>query len=236
MYKKSKRISVIVILALLLVAFTISVSGSSVTYEGHEKGFAFSPGSEYSKTDLFSSFKNCMPGETLTERITVSNNSDDSDYVKIYVRAVSHDELTNPLSKTVSDSKETVASMNEFLSKLNMKVYNGDELIFDASPDETAGMSENVLIGTLRKGEITDLFVDLAIPTDLGNEYASSIGEVDWVFTTEGFDDPLPPTTGTLIQTGGADMPVTVMLALGTVIIVIGVFLVVKKGNVITEC
>ena len=28
----------------------------------------------------------------------------------------------------------------------------------------------------------------------MGNEYANRIGEVDWVFVVEGFDDPTPPS------------------------------------------
>jgi hypothetical protein len=37
------------------------------------------------------------------------------------------------------------------------------------------------------------LDVELSVPIGLDNRYANRIGEVDWVFIAEGFDDPTPP-------------------------------------------
>ena len=35
------------------------------------------------------------------------------------------------------------------------------------------------------------------MPIELGNEYASRVGEVDWIFTVEALDDPKPTPTPT---------------------------------------
>ena len=87
---------------------------------------------------------------------------------------------------------ETVVTMADFLAQLSMKVYNGETVIFDASPDEVDGLKENVLLGTFRQGESGTLTVELQVPIELGNAYASRVGEVDWIFTVEALDDPEP--------------------------------------------
>ena len=157
---------------------------ASVTYEGGAESFVFLPGSKYSPTSLFPNFENAMPGDVLTQEITVKNNKAGVDYVKIYLKAVPHDDTENPLSEKVA-ATETVASMTEFLSQLSMTVKNGSEVIFDASPAETAGLTDYVLLGSFAQGESTTLTVELSVPIELGNEYANRVGEVDWVFLAE---------------------------------------------------
>ena len=217
--------------ALLSSSLAVSAfaADSSVTFNGHGKGFDFAPGSTYSETDLFDGFKDAMPGDTLTETITVTNDSADCDYVKLYVRAEAHDEEENPLTESVSAAGETVSSMTDFLSQLHMKVYNGEDLIFNASPDELDGMAQNVLLGSFDKGESTTLTVELSVPVELSNEYASRVGEVDWVFTAESFDNPEPPAEDELIQTGANNMPVLVLSVLGASLIALGAIVISKK-------
>ncbi len=36
---------------------------------------------------------------------------------------------------------ETVATMSDFLAQLTMRVYNGGELVYNATPDQTDGLS-----------------------------------------------------------------------------------------------
>ena len=216
--------------AFTLCTGAFAADDSSVTFNGHNKGFDFKPGSEYSATDLFDNFKNCMPGDSLTETITVTNASGDSDYIALYVRALPHDEETNPLSDSLIAAGETVASMTDFLSKLHMRVLNGDSVIFDVSPDQLEGMEENVLIGNFEKGESTTLTVELTVPLDLSNEYADRVGEVDWLFVTESFDYPEPEKPDDdLIQTGAKNLPVPVLAVLGSALIVLGAVFVSKK-------
>ena len=79
--------------------------------------------------------------------------------------------------------------MTEFLSKLSMKVWNGTELIYDASPDQLDGLKSNKLLGTFRTGETATLKVELSVPIELGNEYANRVGEVDWIFHVEAYNE-----------------------------------------------
>ncbi len=170
------------IVSLLLAAVTaLSLSGTAfaadpaITFDGFSQGFDFQPGSEYTETDLFGNFKDVMPGDVRTETITFTNNAADCDFVHLYMRAVPHD--------------EAAVTMMEFLSQLSMKVYNGSEVIYSASPDELDGLRENVLLGTFRQGDTATLTVELSVPMDLGNEYANRVGEVDWVFHVEAYNE-----------------------------------------------
>ena len=184
-----KSISFILMLLLVMsFATTAFAADSSITFTGFSSGFEFQPGSEYTETDLFGNFKNVMPGDTVTETITFTNSATDCDFVNLYMRAEAHDETDNPLSPKVAE-KETVATMTEFLSKLSMKVWNGTELIYEASPDELDGLETNRLLGTFRTGETATLKVELTVPIDLGNEYANRVGEVDWIFHVEAYQE-----------------------------------------------
>lgn len=184
-----KSISFILMLLLVMSFVTTAFAAdSSITFTGFSSGFEFQPGSEYTETDLFQNFKNVMPGDTVTETITFTNSATDCDFVNLYMRAEAHDETDNPLSPNVAE-KETVATMTEFLSKLSMKVWNGTELIYDASPDQLDGLKSNKLLGTFRTGETATLKVELTVPIDLGNEYANRVGEVDWIFHVEAYNE-----------------------------------------------
>lgn len=79
--------------------------------------------------------------------------------------------------------------MTEFLSQLSMKVWNGTELIYEASPDELDVLASNVFLGTFRTGESTTLKVELTVPAELDNRFANRVGEVDWVFHVDCYQE-----------------------------------------------
>ena len=190
MKKSFKAITSLVLMLLVVMSMSVTAfaASPSITFEGFSKGFDFQPGSEYTETDLFGSFKNVMPGDTVTETITFTNSATDCDFVNLYMRAEAHDETANPLSSKVAE-KETVVTMTEFLSKLSMKVWNGTELIYDASPDELDGLKTNKFLGTFRTGETATLKVELTVPIELDNKFANRVGEVDWIFHVEAYNE-----------------------------------------------
>ena len=168
-------------LALLLVACLLggsALAAASVSYEGGAEKFVFLPGS-----DLFESFKNVLPGDELTQTITVRNDKDMQ--VRIYLRA-----------EPVNQASE------EFLSQLTLTVTCKDKEIFDAAASETAQLTKATLLGTFRKNGSTDLTVTLSVPADMGNEYMSAIGVVPWTFIAEEIPDDETPHTGDWFQLG----------------------------------
>ncbi len=179
---------VLMLLVVMSLSSTAFAAAPSITFKGFTSGFDFQPGSEYTETDLFGSFKNVMPGDTVAETITFTNSASDCDFVNLYMRAEAHDETANPLSPKVAD-KETIAAMTEFLSKLSMKVWNGTELIYDAAPNELGGLGSNKFLGTFRSGETATLKVELSVPIDLDNKFADRIGEMDWIFHVEAYNE-----------------------------------------------
>ena len=182
------------ILALLIAfitvfscAFPVFAADGKVTYSGDAKKFIFEPGGVLSLTDLFPNFKGVMPGDTLTQKITVKNDASNKIKVKIYMRSLGYS-----------------GGSEEFLSELGLKVKTSKEnemaYMFDAAANETAQLTDWVCLGTLYSGGEVNLDVTLLVPTSLSNEFQDQVGFLDWEFKVEEFpidpDDPKPPQTG----------------------------------------
>ena len=86
--------------------------------------------------------------------------------------------------------------MYDFLAQLQLTVKNGAEVIYQDTANNAGGLTNNVYLGSLRKGQSLKLDVELNVPIEMGNEYANRIGEVDWVFAAEAFNDVTPPPEG----------------------------------------
>ncbi len=173
---------------------------SVVEYSGHNV-FGFGPGSEFSETDLFDGFKGVLPGDELTEKISIKNTADCCDFIKVYLRAEPHGQ-ENPLSPEV-EAAESLESMKAFLAEIWLTVEQNGQVIFEGAP-EAGGPAENLLLGTLRRGQGTELDLTLSVPAELGNEFAGRVGEVDWVFVVEEYQDEVPevPDTGNHARIG----------------------------------
>lgn len=184
-----KKIITLLIAFVLLLSSTVTVfaADGKVTYSGNAGNFVFEPGSEHSLTDLFPNFKGVMPGDSLTQKITVKNNADNKVKVKIYMRSLG-----------------AHADSVEFFSQLGLKVAKSEEnkmaYMFDAKANETAQLTDWVYLGTLYSGGEVNLDVTLNVPVELDNEFQNKIGYLDWEFMIEEFPvepgDPEPPKTG----------------------------------------
>lgn len=207
--KYIKLIALISTLMLVLLSCVSVNAESQVIYDSNANEFIFSPGSDHSPTDLFENFKNVMPGDSLTQSITVKNDEDNEVKVNIYLRALG--------------AKE---GSEELLSKLNLKVAKSSNnrmaYMFDAAANETDGLSEWVLLGTLYSGGEVNLEVTLDVPIELGNEFQDAAGYLEWEFKVEELpidpDDPEPPKTGEEIK--GYLLAAFVVLALGTMVVI----------------
>ena len=181
----------VAVFLLLGCAMPVFAADGNVTYTGDSGNIIFAPGSEYSPTDLFPNFKDVMPGDSLTQPITVENKADKKVKVRIFIRALG----AHPDSQ-------------EFLSRLRLRVEkSGDntmEYMFDAAASVPAQLSDWVYLGTLYSGGKVNLNVILDVPPSLDNRYQEQIGYLDWEFLIEEHpvepSDPEPPKTGDEMQ------------------------------------
>lgn len=156
---------------LFTVAMPVFATDGNVIYSGDSGKFIFEPGSDYSPMDLFPNFKDVMPGDTISQNITVRNNAKKS--VKISMRALGAHE-----------------NSVDFLSKLNLYVEKAtDTSLFEATADQTAQLTEWQALGVLASGGEAELSVVLQVPVDLDNNYKELVGYLDWEFMVEEIDD-----------------------------------------------
>ncbi len=184
---KKTYILLAALILMLSAVMPVYAADGKVSYQGNAQQFIFEPGSGYSPTDLFPNFKDVMPGNTLTQKITVKNDASNDAKVKIYIRSLgAHEDSIN------------------FLSQLGLKVQKSEdnemEYMFDAAAEQTAQLSDWVYLGMLYSGGEVNLDVTLDVPVWLGNEFQNKVGYLDWEFMIEEFPvedtDPKPPQTG----------------------------------------
>lgn len=212
-----KVISLFLVLGVML-SLALPASAGTVTYSDNAGEFIFEPGSDYSPTDLFENFKSVMPGDHLTQNITVRNRADNEVKVKIYIR-----------SQGAHEGSE------DFLSMLHMSVSIPEDntmgYMFDAAADETAQLTDWVCLGTLYSGGEVNLEVVLDVPVEMGNEHQNAIGYLDWEFKIEEYpidpDDPKPPSqTGDKAHLG---LVIWIMAGSGVAVLVLILLLFKRK-------
>ncbi len=220
MNKIIKKLFILIsVLSLALCCVVSASAAGTVTYDGTAKDFIFAPGSEHSPTDLFSDFKDVMPGDKLTQTVTINNSIDKNVKIDIYMRSLGAQQ-----------------GSEAFLSQLTLEVaYSGKPemaKMFSAPADQTAQLTDWVLLGTVYSGGVIDLDVSLNVPIELGNDFQDAIGYLDWQFKVEEKpvepDDPLPPTGDVSL------VPLYIMLMILSAAVIV-LFIVKKRRNATAE-
>ena len=170
-------------LTCIVAAVEVDSDGDIIYTDGVDK-FIFVTDSEYSDTDQFENFKAVMPGDTIEQRILLCNDISNDRKIKVYMRALGANE-----------------GSEDFLSQLNLTIVKDtDTILFDATADQAAQLTDWVYLGTLYSGGECELVVTLEVPVTMGNEYANAVGYLDWEFGVSEYlvedSDPKPPQTG----------------------------------------
>lgn len=128
----------------------------SITFENGSEGLVKVDGD----FGFFSNWSSLMPGDTVSDTVTIGNNYDDR--VAIYFRT------------------ETIAD-DSLLEKVHLIIKNGDTTVYDGGMN--GEITQEVQLGYLRRGETRNLTYTVSIPAELTNEYALANTRTKWIFS-----------------------------------------------------
>ncbi len=111
--------------------------------------------------DFFSNWERLVPGDIVTDTMTIRNSYDRP--VRIFFR-----------SETIAD--------DDLIRKLKLTIRQGSHILFEGSLDEQI---PERLIADLSKGEETKITYTLEVPEELDNFYAMKDTRTKWIFRCE---------------------------------------------------
>lgn len=156
-----KRIVLLFLCFFLLTPIYVEAQ-SKVHFLNESEQFFISP----NDLDLFSNFKNLVPGGEYSQTIELFNQDDEA--VNLYLRRY-----------------EISQEYEEMLSKMYMEAYLDDELILETEAHTVEDFKERSFIARLEPQEKHDLVLNLKIDPSMGNEFQESIAILDWEFYVE---------------------------------------------------
>ena len=197
---------------------TYTTDATNVTFLGKDDGFDIT--SEH--PDLFTNFKNLMPGTSRTQDINVTNKSDKEVTITLKAEAVDQEKMTDEQLELVNKL------INEYAT---ISIENDGSVIYDGPVSGKTKLQENaVSLGTFKTGDSKTMTATLSVSPDMDNKYQELLGKIHWVFTAEG-DDPVSTTVNTP-KTGDIDMmPAAVSFAAASFLLGTGVVLLKKKED-----
>ena len=145
----------------------------SITYDAAENVLAVGDGS--GSTDLFAAFKGVVPGDALTQDVTVDLRNVSAP-TRLYVRAdasrvdqATIDALAQGVTLSVSvDEAEGVAPVSE-----------------SGAPFDVLASEDGVLVAEASAPVATTMHLTLTVDTSVGNEVADLSARVPWIITVE---------------------------------------------------
>lgn len=109
--------------------------------------------------DFFSNWASLMPGDVVSDKVTIGNN---------YYRPVH-----------IYFNTETIAD-DALLKAVHLTIKNGEKVLFDGTMDGT--MDKEIELGYFSKGETGEITYTLSIPAELTNKFALASTKTKWIF------------------------------------------------------
>lgn len=150
---------------------------TNVTFLGKKEGFDITS----KKPDLFSNFKNLMPGTSRAQVIKLVNTSKQNVEFSLKAEAVGQENMSNEQLALVDNL------LNEYAT---ISIENDGKTVYDGAVSGKPDMQNNAIsLGTMKAGSTKDMTVTLKLSPDMDNHYLDLLGKVRWVFTATGDDD-----------------------------------------------
>ena len=180
MKKMLRSVTALLLAVILTVGAAVPASAASLTdptvfYNGYTKEIEFRnaiPFGDNTQPDLFVNMKNMMPGDSVTQKISIGARNMGLDGARIWLRA------ENP-------NADYTKLMETYGHWVTFRVLNGEEEI-------TGNLADGVELGTFYFNQTTTVTVELDIDIEAGNELQALVAEIDWVFTAEVIPTVIP--------------------------------------------
>lgn len=171
-----KIIFVVCLVLVMLIIF--SASKITIAYSSNPTLY-FDGGSfkfiNVKNNDLFTNFKDLMPGDVKTQAIDINLNKINNES-KLYMKLINND---------------------EFLNNLRFKIYKDNNVIFD-NVNDFEKYNTPIIIYNQGESKNFQLKIDLEIPIEIGNEIEEISDTFEWQFLIEDYGEEIKevPKTG----------------------------------------
>lgn len=196
-------------------------SQSTVIF-GENKQFTFQTEGQ----DIFPSFKNLVPGESISQIILVSNHSGDN--VSLF--------LIPETDVASGDKNEYLDKLIHQYAKISITDSDGKSLYNGPIVDSQSG---EIHLGSIASQQDKKLNVTLQLDPSMENEYQKLAADINWKFVAQGEDGKKTTSTSVLPKTGQNLMwPLLILglLAAGGGLILIMAYIKKKRDNTGYQC
>ncbi len=134
-----------------------------------------------SSDDLFSNIDTLMPGDVVSDTLSITNKNNNG--IELFFKSV-------PLS----EDKYYLTEDYELLNKINLNIEFMGKSIYNGSLIGTE-LNNIINLGKFKSGESGDFKFTLSVPGDLTNKFNMTATKVKWYFAVTEDAIPVTPTT-----------------------------------------
>ena len=163
---------------------TTTAPPKTLHFEEVNGNLTFTPHKSVGSDQWFMSFLNMLPGVAHTDSINIENRTNKAQ--NLYMQVI-------PLANQADH-------LDELLELIHMKVYHGNELIYDGTAlgksytNSKQNLHDVIALGEYAAKATNNIRVELKLDKDVSHERAEHLTEIDWKFMAVEVPDPAKPT------------------------------------------